>query len=175
MAINTLNMTVTEFMDYMVMDVVILFFYFMILPIGAFLTSMASGDDSNEAPYNYVFSAIVYLVAVSGVISACFWAYSLMTGGKSLWTLNFAVYYLPLLSTAITLFLISKKTNISRLPWFGELYELLAMIVGVFGFILLIMHLQVIKFGHWWQVLLVFVVLFGIVKLSWERLTRMTR
>lgn len=168
-------MTVAAFIELLSADIIVLFFYFILLPIIAVIVTMASGNDGNQSPYNYLCSTLIYLVTIPGILSLTFWVYSLAVGGKSLWTLNFAVYYLPVISMVLTLFIIAKKASIKSLPWFGELYELLGMIAGVFGFILLLMHLQVVKFGHWWQILLVFIVLFGILKLSWERLMRMAR
>jgi hypothetical protein len=112
---------------------------------------------------------------VPGVISFTFWIYSILFEQKSLWALNFSVYYLPGISMLLTLLIISRQANIKRLPWFGELYELLAMIAVVFGFVLLIIHSRIVSFTYWWQVFLVFILFFGLLKLGWERLMRLTR
>ena len=139
------------------------------------MSSSSVREAANMPPYSYIFSTLIYLSCVPGVISFTFWIYSMVFEQKSLWTLNFSVYYLPGISMMLTLLIISRQANMKRLPWFGELYELLAMIAVVFGFVLLIIHSRIVNFTYWWQVFLVFILFFGLLKLGWERLMRLTR
>jgi len=171
-------MTIPELIQAITRDEVALFFFFMTVPLVAFLVSMSLNgfrDRANQPPYSYIYATLVYVSAVPGVISFTFWIYSIIFEKKGLLGLNFSVYYLPGISMLLVLLIVSRQVNMKRLPWFGELYELLAMIAVVSGFVLLIIHNRIINFEHWWQVFLLFILFFGLLKLGWERLMRLTR
>lgn len=165
-------MTIDELIKSITQDTVAVFFFFLIIPILAFLVGMGSRKNGSQPPFSYLFSTLIYLVTVPGVLSLTFWGYSMLYGQESLIELPFTIYYMPLISMGLTFFLIARQVNISSLPWFRALYELMIMIAIVFGFILLFMHLGLLPLKAVWQVLLVFIGLFILLKLSWERFSR---
>jgi hypothetical protein len=170
--VNFKQMTIDELIKSITQDTVAVFFFFLIIPIFAFLVGMGAKQQGNQSPYSYLFSTIIYLVTVPGVLSLTFWVYSMLYGQQSLIELPFTIYYMPLISMGLTFFLVSRHANIRRLPWFGALYELMIMMAVVFGFILLFMHLGILPLRHVWQVILVFIALFILLKLGWERFVR---
>ncbi len=165
-------MTIDELIKSITQDTVALFFFFLILPIVAFLAASMSQNKGHQPPFNYVLSGLIYTSAVPGVLSLSFWGYAMLYGQQSLIELPFTVYYMPLISMLLTFYLIGRSISIKALPWFGALYELMILMAIVFCFILFLMHLEVLPLKRLWQVLLVFTGLFILLKLAWERFYR---
>lgn len=162
-------MTVPELIDLLTFDRIAVTFFFVLIPTMVLAAHRISGNSANESPYKYLYSILIYIAALLGVLSASFWVYSMLVESKSLWSLNFYVYYMPILSMLGVFWLVGMKARIAHLPWFGELSELLLLIGVAFASMLLILHFGWIPFEHLWQIVGATVVLFGVFKLGWER------
>lgn len=170
-----LSIKPTDLVEWATHDpVIVLLFYIVALSI-LFLVNRSGRGRGNESPFSYINSSFIYLLCVPGVLSATLWGYTISFETKALHEVNFFAYYLPIIAMVGGLFIIRQNSNIQRLPWFGALSELLMLIVVSFSFVLLMMHLQIIKFESTWLVLGMFIVVFGVLKFVWERFQRMAR
>lgn len=167
-------MTLEHLIEYFTKDSMAVLLFFMILPILVVILNGAAAGQGNSTPYDKMYSIIVYVVSVPGILSITVWMYSMFFEHKSLWKLDPFVYYLPVASMAACLILIKKNARFKDLPWFGEFYELMILIFVTFMSILMIMELDILHFKAIWQVALVFIFLFGLLKVGWERFQRLT-
>lgn len=158
-------------------DPLAIIFYFLMLPCLAILTNKVAGQRGNQSPFSYVNALLVYLACIPGVLSIVVWVYAMLflSETESLFKISFVVYYLPPIGMLVTMFILNKSCSIRQLPWFGEFYELLIIIAVTFSCVLLIMELEILNLRNWWLVIGVFIVLFGIFRMGWERFQRMTR
>lgn len=168
-------MTVQNLLDILTVDKIAIIFYYVLLPSLVLGLHRISGHDGNESPYKYLYSLIVYAAAIPGVMSAAVWVYSTLLQSKSLWELDFFIYYLPSLGMAAILWLISLQVKHKLLPWFGELYELLTLIGFAFGSVLIIIHFGWIPFRELWQVAAATVFIFMVFNFTWDRFQEIRR
>lgn len=167
-------MSLDHLIEYATKDSMAVLLFFLVLPLLVVLLNSTAAGSGNNAPYNKMYSIIVYAVSIPGILSITIWLYSMLFEHKSLWKLDPFVYYLPVASMAACLILIKKNARFKELPWFGEFYELMILIFVTFMSILLIMELEILQFKALWQVALVFIFLFGLLKVGWERFQRLT-
>ncbi len=120
-------MTLEHLIEYFVKDNMAILLFFMVLPIFALILNNTSAGRGNTPPYNKMYSVIVYGISIPGIFSITIWLYTMVFEHKTLWALNPFVYYLPVVSMFVCLFLINKNVRISDLPWFGEFYELMIL------------------------------------------------
>ncbi len=165
-------MTVQEIVAALTKDRIALLFLFMMLPLVAMLLQKAAPNKGNKAPYNYIYSIIVFAACIPGVISIIIWLDTILFDQKGLWQLDVFVFYLPVLVMLSCMFIIKKATTFSELPWFGELYELLVLIAVSFGCIVVAIEKNLLTFSTGWHVILFFFLLFGMFKSGWEWFSR---
>ena len=163
-------MTLEDLIAYITTDKTALLFFFMLLPILTFVLTAISSGRSLEPPFSHLFSIVIFAVCIPAVLSITLWFYSMFFDHKGLWQLPFFVYYLPIIVMLICVYIIKKKKiAIRKLPWSGDLYELLILVVITFASILIIMKLEILNFKSLWQIGLFFIFWFGIFRFGWKR------
>lgn len=164
-------MTIEDLLTYITNDKAALFLFFILLPIATILITAISGGRSLEKPYSYLYSILLFAVCIPGVLSITLWVYSMFFERKAIWQLPFFVYYLPIIIMAICIYILKKKRiSIQRLPWTGELYEFLVLLIITFASILIIMKLQIINFSRPWQLGIFSILCFSTLHLLWKRM-----
>ena len=162
-------MTVYQIIDILSHEKIALSFLSMVLLLVAFGTRKAAGASGNTSPYNYIFSAVTVGACIPGVISIVLWLHAICFDQKGLWELDFFVFYLPVITMIACIMIIRQCVSFGELPWFGELYELFIITFITFGFIIVTIEKEVFNFSNGWHVIFFFVLLFGLLKTSWER------
>jgi hypothetical protein len=97
-------------------------------------------------PLDYVYSTIIYASTVPGVLAAILVFYSLFIIRNNLLQVNVVVYFLPLISMGMVLWLIRLRTGFDRLPGFERLSGLITLI-AVACLITLLIHKLIIFVG----------------------------
>ncbi len=114
--------------------------YFVLPPLCAWLLGQVNYDRVGRVrAWDYVYSVLVYLVAIPGTIAAVLVGYALFIARTNLLHVNALVYFLPLLSMAVTFVLISRRVTFDHLPGFGRLSGLM-MLIGLSFLVVLILH-----------------------------------
>ena len=94
-----------------------------------------SGDDTR---LRHVYSVLTYISAISGTFSISLIAYALFFTRTNLLDVNFFIYFLPLISMIVTLMIIGKQAEFSRLPGFDRLSGLITLLFITFAIILFV-------------------------------------
>lgn len=164
-------MTIEDLLVYLTNDKTALFLFFMLLPIVTIVITIISGGRSLQKPYSYLYSVLLFVVCIPGMLSVTLWVYSMFFERKALWQLPFFVYYLPIIVMAICIYILKKKRiPIRKLPWTGELYEFLVLLIITFASILIMMKLNIINFNQPWQLGLFSILCLTIFSLLWKRM-----
>ena len=92
-------MTTREFIAMAGQHWMVLLAMFLVPPVAAWLCGVAHGKGSGgNAPWNYLYSVLVYLTCVPGTFAAVITAYTLFFTGQNLLDVNPMVYFLPIAS-----------------------------------------------------------------------------
>ncbi len=149
-------------------------FYFICLPILAFVLNWIAKDESHKSPWNYVYSTIIFLVSIPGIFSIILCVYSMFFEPENLLKLNALVYFLPIVSMIATYMIISQETQLSNLPGFDKISGLVMLLAVTFIAILIIQktRIWVVFAGNMTHLLILFLVLFLAFRFAWSKLTK---
>jgi len=110
---------------------------FILIPLTSFLVGkMHPRKEKIVSPLRYVYSFLVYLTCVPGMLSAVVTAYSLFFLRANLLEVNFLIYFLPMVSMFVTLMIIARNVTLDDIPGFDRLSDLMVLL-GVTFFITL--------------------------------------
>lgn len=165
-------MTVQDIIHTISTDKVALFFLFALLPFLAFGLNKLTKVRGLQSPYTYIYSTIIYISGITGILSSVLWLYTMFFDQKGLWQLNPFVFYLPLISMVATFYIVKKRLRIGDLPWFGELYELLTALAVAFAITLTFVHTQAFPLSNMWLIMVLGMAIFLFLKLGWDAVTR---
>jgi hypothetical protein len=107
---------------------------FTALPLLTWLLGRLHGRGQGEGPpWRYLYSALVYLACIPGMLSAVLTAYALFFTRENLLDLNVLVFLLPIVSMVATLALIGSAVRFEQIPGFDRLSGLMLTLAVSFG------------------------------------------
>ncbi|MEL6820449.1 MAG: hypothetical protein AAFP70_01710 [Calditrichota bacterium] len=128
-------MTIEELIQQIGSNPTIILCVLIAVPLIAFLYGrLVSAANRLESPHKYAYSSLIYLACIPGGFAAVLTAYSLFFLQSNLLQVNPLVYFLPIISMAITIAIIRRDVVMDAIPGFDRLYGLLA-IIGVSFFL----------------------------------------
>lgn len=137
MTIEDLLTNLEKYQDFLLL-------WYVALPLLAFVAGrLAPGLLVNDSWQSYGLSTLVFLAATPGIFAIVLVFYSLFVLGLNLLQVNIILYYVPILSMALTLFLMARATNLTALPGFGRLQGLLLLLTVTFVIWFLLLKLRV--------------------------------
>jgi hypothetical protein len=134
--------------------------------IALLLRLLHGGDRGRLSPWRYIYSLLVYLVCIPGMLSAVLTGYALFFVRENLLDVNLLVYALPIISMVVTLLVISRSIRFDDIPGFGRLSGLMVMIAMTFVIVLAISRTHIWLFfgGSMATLLLLTVGIFALLK-----------
>jgi len=124
-------MTLTEFFDWVSSEPGWLIAYFVTLPLLALLFGKLGRENVIYSPWNYLFSAIIYLVCVPGIFALTLNVYLFLFERQSVFEANMVTQWLPILGMAVTVPVVQRQVDLDYVPGFGRLSGLMVMITLV--------------------------------------------
>ncbi|MGB3545372.1 MAG: hypothetical protein WBA17_00245 [Saprospiraceae bacterium] len=164
-------MTLGQFFDALAAQPAYLLFYFTIIPFAALLTNWMERDEGHLPPWNYFYSALIYLVAVPGIFAITLSIYFFLFERRSILDTDLLTQVVPVISMAVTLFLIKTNVSLARLPGFDRLGGLVTMIAGALAIMWILekTHIYIITFLPFQWALLILAVLLLLIRYGWKR------
>ena len=146
--------------------------YFAVIPLLAFLFALVTSRKMFETGVKYIYSALIYLSFIPGTVSLVLVLYSLFFLKMNLLHANVLVYFLPIVSMIITIIFIKKKVSLKAIPGFERLSGIMVVTLITLGLIYLLqkMFVGVIFFASIKYLILLFIIVFVILKLSLKKL-----
>ncbi|MBT8321106.1 MAG: hypothetical protein KJO90_05490 [Eudoraea sp.] len=152
-------MTLGDVLTYFGENPFYIIYYFCAIPLGAFLANTFGKDEGHLSPWCEFYSVLIYLVAIPGVFSIILNLYHMLFEKHSVYELNLFVQVLPIVSMAVTFFLIGKSVDFKKIPGFGKLVNLLGMIAGIMVILFILEKLRILVFTYipfiWFIIVLV--------------------
>lgn len=167
-------MTLQEFFDLLALNPEIIIFFFLACPLTALLASWLGKGEGHLTPWKYMYSVLVYLICIPGIFAVTLNVYLFLFERQSIFEADMWTQILPIISMVGTLLLIRKNVSFDQIPGFGKLGGLLWIIGGLLVLMWIIdrTHIIAITIIPFYQVLLAFVVLLGIVVFGWWKMTK---
>ena len=152
-------MTLGDFLNYIGDNPYYIIFYFFAIPFAAFLANIFGKDEGHLSPWCVFYSVLIYLVVVPGIFSIILNLYHLLFERQSIYQTNIFAQILPIVSMALTIFLIKKNVDFAQIPGFGKMTNLLSIIAGSMVILFVLEKMRIIVFSYipfiWFIVVLV--------------------
>ncbi|MCP9236857.1 hypothetical protein [Lewinella sp. JB7] len=147
--------------------------YFTLLPLAALLLGAMNREENHLPPWNYLYSTLLYLVAVPALLSLGMSGYALLNGDGGLLRSDLVLSLLPPISLIATVLIVRTQVKLRSLPGFGGLAGLLAVILLALGLLWVADRVQVADVGLLpvRYVVLIFLVLLFFVRLASRKLS----
>ena len=119
-------------------------------PVLALILPLIHGKRrGEETPFRHIYSAIIYLVCIPGIMAGVMTAYMLFISRQDLMAVNALTSILPIVSMIATLMFIGNKVRLDQIPGFERLSGLITVLVVTFVLVLLIekTRIWVVFFG----------------------------
>ena len=147
-------------------------FYFTMLPLVAVLANFMGKGEGNLSPWKFLYSAILFMVAVPGIFSGALNIYLFLFEKRSIFQTEIFTQILPVISTIATLFIIRQNTDFREIPGSGKLSALVTMITCILFFMFILNNTRFIVFMNmpFQTAIIVFIVLFVLIRISWSRI-----
>lgn len=146
-------------------------FYFALIPFAALLAGWMEREEGHLPPWNYLYSTLIYLVAVPAILAVAYSVYRWLFERGSILDANILLQVLPLASMLLTFFIIKRQVRIEALPGFSRLGGLIMMIGAAFAIMWFIDRVRIIVFSYMpiQYLLLIFVGLLVVIRYGWRR------
>ncbi|MFT7121840.1 MAG: hypothetical protein ACJAZ9_002028 [Neolewinella sp.] len=167
-------MTLNDLFQYALDNPMNVVFYFGIIPFAALLAGWMEREEGHLPPWNYLYSTLVYLVAVPAIIAVSFSVYKWMYERDSIMNANLMLQVLPIISMFLTFFIVKKQVRIESLPGLDRLGGLVMITSGVMVIMWFMDKVHIIAFTYIsiQQLLLIFLVLLVVVRYGWTRIAK---
>jgi len=165
-------MTITKFIEWVNLHPNPVFIIMIVIPALAFIATMFIEEINVKSPSRYVYSALMYATCIPGVLAIVLCGYSIVLQRADILKVNVLVYFLPIISMMFTIGIINRAVRMVDIPGFKRLsgFMLMIGITFIVVFILQKLFIGVLFFGTIQSLLLLFVILFVVIKIGWDRL-----
>ncbi len=166
-------MTLAEAFQYASDNPAYIVFYFSILPFAALLAGWMEREEGHLPPWNYLYSSIVFMVAIPAILAMGLGVYKWLFERRSIMDTNVLLQVLPIASMLLTFFIIKRQVKIDALPGFHRLGGLVMMISAAMAIMWFIDKVRIIVFSYMpIQYLFIFLlVLLVLIRLGWKRMS----
>jgi len=166
-------MTLQQFFDLLSENPAIVLFYFIALPLTAFLCGIFGKGEGHLSPWKYVYCALMYMAAVPGIFAVILNVYLFLFERQRILDSNIYTQILPIIAMFVTFLLIRKNVDIKTIPGFDRLSGLILVVTGVLAAMWIldrtrIFAITIVPFQY---VILIIVALLILIRLGWNRFT----
>ncbi|MBE7629449.1 hypothetical protein [Tenacibaculum piscium] len=143
---------------------------FVIVLIGLLFSNMIRP----KSPILYVYSALIYAIAIPGLLSIILVVYNFFFLRKNLMQLQLVTYYLPIIAMVLLFLIIKKTLPLKEIPGFDKLSGLFIILFITFLITYFIQKaiIGVFFIGSFTQLIAIFLVLLVVLKLGWNKLVK---
>lgn len=166
-------MTLGDFLSLISANPAIIIFYYIALPLTAFLAGIFGKGEGHSSPWKYLYSVLVYLACIPGIFAVSLCVYKFLFERQSVMDTNIYTEILPVFCMVLTLWLVRRNVEFSEIPGFGKLSGLI-LLLGALIAIMWIMektHILVISIMPFHYFFIAFVILLILVRLGWKKLS----
>lgn len=148
--------------------------YFIALFVISLLGLAVVSRRNFRAPITYLYSMLVYAVAIPGLLALIITVYNFFFLKTNLLEINILAYFVPIIAMVIVLLIINKTVPMYLIPGFDKLSGLFVIIVITFiiTYILQRMFFGVFFVGKIQYLLLFFLALLFVLRIAWKKISK---
>ena len=167
-------MTLNDLFQYAAENPLNVVFYFSIIPFAALLAGWMEREEGHLPPWNYLYSTLIYLVAVPAILSLAFNVYKWLFERGSILNADLLLQVLPIVSMLLTFFIVKQQVRIESLPGFDRLGGLVLIISGAMAIMWFLDKVRIIAFTYFpiHYLLIIFVIFLVVIRFGWKRLAK---
>ncbi len=167
-------MTLGEFFGLLNQNPAIVIFFFIAVPLSALLGLVFGKGEGHQSPWKYFYCAIVYLACVPGIFAITLNLYQFLFERMPVREMNIFTQILPLISMAVSLYLVKKNVSLDQIPGFGKLSALFVVILVVLALMWGLDRTRVIAFTGFpfYYVILILIAMFVVVRFAMNKLAK---
>ena len=146
-------------------------FYFALIPFAALLAGWMEREEGHLPPWNYLYSSLIYLVAVPAILAVAYSVYRWLFERGSILEANLLLQVLPPASMLLTFYIVKRQVRMEALPGFGRLGGLVLMIASALAIMWFVDRVRIVVFSYMpiQYLLLIFVGLLLLIRYGWKR------
>ena len=164
-------MTLQDFFQFLGQNPSYILAYFGTIPLIALLTNFMGQGEGHLSPWRYLYSVLIYAVCIPGIFAFALNIYLFLFERRSVMESDIFSQILPIFSMIGTLLIIRQNAPFASIPGFDKLSGLMMMITATFAFMWFLdrTHIYVVSYLPFWQVILIFIGLFLVVRFGWSK------
>lgn len=164
-------MTLGEFLYMLAKSPEVMLFYFIALPLTAFLLGIFGRGEGHLSPWKYVYSGVVYMAAVPGIFTVILNLYLFLFERQSIYDAQLYTQVFPIICAILSLYLVRRNVDFGDIPGFGKISGLMWMLLVVIALMWVMekTHLIAITILPFQWILLFFVCMLIVFRLGWRR------
>ena len=158
-------MTVGELIQYLYVHPYFVVFYFVAIPLAAFLANILGKDEGHLNPWCYFYSGLIYLSVIPGIFSFLLNFYHLLFENTSIYDINLLVQVLPILSMILSLYLIRKNVSFDLIPGFDRITSFVGSMAGIMIILFILNKTRIVIFSYLpiiWLLLILIIIYFAV-------------
>lgn len=166
-------MTLGEFFELCGENPTFLLGFFILVPFIALLALFFSSGQGHLSPWKYLYSFLIYLVAIPGIFAVTLSVYLFLFERRPIMDVNIYTQVLPIVSMLATFILIRKQVDLDLVPGFGKLSGLITVlsVLMILMWIIDKTHIYAITFMPFYVVVLILIAGFLLIRLGFKRIT----
>ncbi len=145
-------------------------FYFLALPIAAYLLDIFAKDEGHLSPWRYIYSGLIYLCSIPGIFAITLSIYLFFFERRSVMDINIYTQILPILSMVVTLWLIRRNITFESIPGFDRMTSLLTLLLALIGVMWVLDRTRIwaITFVPFHYFIIFFIAILILVRVCWK-------
>ncbi len=165
-------MTLQELFNILSDNPEILGFYFLAVPLTAFLAGVFGKGEGHLSPWKQLYCVLIFLAAIPGIFAVTLNVYFFLFERQPILQTNIYTQVIPIVFMIFTIWLIKRNVPLELVPGFDKLGGLLMIIFAVLSVMWLLdrLHIIAITIMPFHYVLIFLVIVFIAIRIGLKRL-----
>lgn len=141
-------MTLQELFDLLSQNPAIIMFYFLALPLTAFLASVFGKGEGHLTPWKQLYCFLTFAAAIPGIFALMLNVYLFLFEKQPIMETNIYTQILPILIMILTFWLIRRNVPFELVPGFDKVSGLITIVMAVLAVMWFLDRLHIIAFTY---------------------------
>jgi len=165
-------MTLNDFFNLLGNNPILVLAYFGLIPLTPLLAGIMGKGEGHLSPWKYLYSTLIYLVAVPGIFAVTLSAYLFLFERRSILQTDVFTQILPVVSMIATFLIIRRQVPLDYVPGFDKIGGLIMMITAALMLMWGLDKTRLLVFSYlpFQYVLLILAGLLLAMRIAWSRM-----
>ena len=165
-------MTLQQLFDVLSANPTIVLFYFIALPLTAFLSGIFSKGTGHLSPWKFVYCILLYMAAVPGIFAVFLNIYFFLFEKQSILQANIYTQILPIIAMVVTFLVIRRNVDLKLIPGFDRITGLIFIVTAVVGLMWILDRTRIIAitFLPFQYVFLIIIAMLVAMRFGWSKM-----